>query len=126
MATIHILQKDETLSKLESIITDTSSILEMSFTHNLVEPEKEEEIDTDAAMVEEDDHGYQDDDKSEDKEGLVEILYVGGERRNLDIATPTVLRILDDTGVIIETTDLQKFEEAYLSVITNGEAIIGE
>ncbi len=51
----------------------------------------------------------------------IDFLLTNGERENLNITIPTVFRIVDEEGSY-QTSDLQKFEKAYIRLVTEGIA----
>jgi hypothetical protein len=104
VAIIHIIQKDE--SSFENIITDTESISEISFSY----PLQNKPIIID---------GNNADDKPEEvQNSSLDILYVNGERRNIETSVPTVLRLASDDDIVVETTSVREFEKAYLGVMS--------
>jgi hypothetical protein len=105
LAIIHIIQKDE--SSFESIITDTESISEISFSYPL---QNKPIVPNDGNNV---------NDKPEEvQNSSLDILYVNGERRNIETSVPTVLRLSSDDELIVETTSVRVFEKAYLGVMS--------
>ena len=52
----------------------------------------------------------------------VEFLLSNGERRDIDLATPTVFVIINEEGSIKKTTKLHEFEEMYIKTLAVGEA----
>lgn len=104
---VHIVQRDSHLKNIESTIIDIVNISKL----NCVYPSKDEEN-------KEENDDFQEGVVVHD-ESLVEILLSNGEAVNIDLSTPTLFRILREEGRVDETTKLQKFEEMYLSALTD-------
>ena len=104
---IHIIQKSEDI--IESIIIDSVNISEISFVHPITSGEK---INNDYA--------------TKPMKSTIEILYINGERRNIDTETPTVFRIAEEDEIIVETSVAQQFEKEYLSLLADALSESGE
>jgi hypothetical protein len=104
-ATVNIVQTDQITT--ESIIFNISDVNEISFIHPANPPAEGEEG---PASI----------------RGTIEILYINGERRNIDTANPTVFRIAEEDEIIVETSAAQQFEKEYLSLLSKGFAVSGE
>ena len=92
---IHILHRDEDEDIIKSTIVNALNIIELNCIHPIVEKKEGEEY-------------------FEIPESELEVLYSNGERNKLTTAHSTVFRLLSEEDIIIETSNLQKFEEAYL------------
>ena len=106
---IHIIQKDGDTNNVESTIIDLHNILELHCVYpNKGDGEQDTNDDLYNAQVE----------GSVINE--VDFTLLSGDVRHINVTISTVFRIICDEGIIIETTNPQKFEEAYLRALTVG------
>ena len=110
MSVIHITQEYPDNNSVESTVIYVRDVMELHCVYPLKDNDEESDdelFDTFGNLLE--------------KVSELEISLVNGERRNFDTTKPTVFRIISDEGSVKRTTNLNKFEEMYISMLAVGE-----